>query len=82
MNTAALLDTVERLCSVELDTLDRDELADVVTASSRVRGWLDALDMRCARQGRSLADAGRAEPPTRRCSRAGIVWTTLWMEWP
>ena len=64
MDTDALLAIVERLCAVELDTLDRDELADVVTASSHVRGWLDALDLRCARQGRSLADAGRAEPAT------------------
>jgi hypothetical protein len=64
MDTDALLATVERLCAVELDTLDRDELADVVTDSSRIRGWLDALDLRCARRGRSLADAGHAEPAT------------------
>ena len=62
MERSELLATVERLCDIELDTLDRDELADVVGSTAKLRCWLDALELRCSRQGRTLADAGRAEP--------------------
>lgn len=57
-----LLTTIEHLCDVELDTLERDDLADVVATTARVRGWLDATELRCTRRARSLAKAGRAEP--------------------
>jgi hypothetical protein len=56
-----LLAVVERLSDTDVDILDRDELAGVVANAARVRGWLDALDLRCTRRGRTLADAGRAE---------------------
>jgi hypothetical protein len=62
MQREELLATVERLNDIELDLLDRDELAAIVAASARVRGWLDAVDLRCSRRGRTLADAGEAEP--------------------
>lgn len=62
MQRNELLATVESLCDVELDTLERDDLAAIVAAAARVRGWLDATELRCTRRARSLADAGRAEP--------------------
>jgi hypothetical protein len=63
MNRTDLLATVERLCDTEISTLDRDELADLNAAGARVRAWLDAHDLRCARHGRTLSEAGRAESP-------------------
>lgn len=71
MQRSELLVTVERLCDIELDMLERDELASVVAASARVRGWLDTVDLRCSRRGRTLADAGRAEPSPSILARSG-----------
>ena len=62
MQRNELLATIEQLHDIEVDTLDRDQLATLVAATARVRSWLDALELRCARQGRALADTGRAEP--------------------
>ncbi len=61
MQRKELLAIVERLCDVELDTLERDDLAEIVASAARIRGWLDATELRCTRRARSLADAGRAE---------------------
>jgi hypothetical protein len=71
MQRNELLATIEQLCNIELDILDRDELAAVVAASARVRGWLDTVDLRCSRRGRTLADAGRAEPSAAMLARIG-----------
>ena len=54
---------VEQLNGVDVDVLERDELAAVVSDVARVRGFLDALDLRCVRRGRELAAVGQAEPP-------------------
>ena len=62
MQRDELLATIEQLHDIAVDTLDRDELATIVAATARVRSWLDALELRCARQGRTLADTGRCEP--------------------
>ena len=62
MHTNDLLATVEQLDTTDIDTLDRDELAATMADTALVRGWLDAIELRCARQGRKLADAGQAEP--------------------
>ncbi len=61
MQHPELIASVERLAHIDTDTLDRDELADVVAHTARIRGWLDALELRCTRRGRTLADTGRAE---------------------
>jgi hypothetical protein len=61
MNTADVLEMIEQLGEIDLEVLDRDELATVVTAGARVRSWLDAFDLRCARRARTLAAEGRAE---------------------
>ena len=71
MQRSELLAIVERLCDVEIDTLERDELAVVVATTARVRGWLDATELRCARRGRNLADAGNAEPAPSLLARNG-----------
>lgn len=71
MQRDELLATVERLCTVELDLLERDELAAVVAASARVRGWLDGVELRCSRRGRTLAAAGHAEPSPSLIARNG-----------
>jgi hypothetical protein len=63
MNREDLLATVERLCDTEISDLDRDGLAALNAAGARVRAWLDAHDLRCARHGRALSDAGCAESP-------------------
>jgi hypothetical protein len=71
MQRDELLATVERLCDIELDVLERDELAAVVAASARVRGWLDGVELRCSRRGRNLAAAGHAEPSAALIARNG-----------
>jgi hypothetical protein len=71
MDRSDLLAIVEQLCDLEIDTLERDELADVVAATARVRGWLDATELRCTRRNRKLADAGRAEPAPSMIARKG-----------
>ncbi len=58
-----MLELVEQLARVDVDVLERDELAAVVADVARVRGFLDALDLRCVRRGRQLAAAGHAEAP-------------------
>jgi hypothetical protein len=62
MQLGDVLAIVERLGDVEFDLLDRDELAEVTACTAAVRGWLDALELRCSRRGRTLAQAGAAEP--------------------
>jgi hypothetical protein len=53
---------VEMLSATDPDVADRDELAAIVRESRRLRAWIDALDMRCARRGQELASHGQSEP--------------------
>lgn len=66
-----LLEDIEHLATVDVDAMDRDELATVVRTASHVRGWLDALDVRCVRRARLLATDGRAEPAESLLGRCG-----------
>jgi hypothetical protein len=44
--------------------VEHDELAVLVESAARVRGWLDAFDVSCARRARELHEAGRGDSPT------------------
>jgi len=66
-----LLEVIEHLATIDVDTMERDELAAVVRTASRVRGWLDALDVRCVRRARLLATDGRGEPAESFLGRCG-----------
>lgn len=68
---SAVTEDLERLARIDPSVADRDELAELVATSARVRGWLDALDVRCARRGRELAEQGRAEPAESLLGRCG-----------
>ncbi len=63
MDTDRLRDAVEALLVTDPAHLDGEGLATVVAASSAVRGWFDAFEVRCARRSRELAAAGTAPPP-------------------
>jgi len=43
--------------------MSRDETAELLDATKRVRAWLDSVELRAARRLRCLAEAGQAEPP-------------------
>ena len=62
MNAGGVSAAVASLLAAEPETVDRDEVAVIVRCSREVRSWLDALDLRCARRARELADGGHAEP--------------------
>jgi hypothetical protein len=71
MDTDRLRDAVEALLVADPDCLDGGELTAVVRASSELRSWLDALEVRCARRSRELAAAGTAPPPESLLGTAG-----------
>ncbi len=50
------------LGAADPDSMCRDETAELLDASKRVRAWLDSVELRAARRLRHLAEAGRAEP--------------------
>lgn len=49
------------------DVLEREGLGELTRAAARLRGWLDAVDVRIARRARQLAAEGRSE------SAAGVL---------
>ena len=51
------------LGAADPDSLSRDETAELLDASKRVRAWLDSIEMRASRRLRHLAEQGRAEAP-------------------
>ena len=71
MKTERLRNAFEALLAADPDCLDGDELESMLRASSEVRSWLDAYEMRCARRSRHLADAGHAPPPESLLGTAG-----------
>jgi hypothetical protein len=68
---AGVQDALARLVAADPSAVDRDELASLMAASSRVHGWLDSFDIATARRARELADAGRAEGPVSMLGRDG-----------
>ncbi len=70
-DTDRLRGAVEALLVTDPGCLDGEELATVVRASSEIRGWLDAYEVRCARRSRELAAEGTAPPPESLLGAAG-----------
>jgi hypothetical protein len=66
-----VLASVAALMQVEVDTLDRADLDAVVALSSRVRGWHDSFDLRCARRAGELQRQGKSSGAEAMFNRAG-----------
>ncbi len=63
--------TLELLLDADPAVADRDEVAALVSTATKMRAWLDAYEMRCARRTSELAAAGRSEPAGSMFVRAG-----------
>jgi Domain of unknown function (DUF222) len=64
-------DLIHKLTDSDPACCDRDELAELVTASQRMRGRLDAVDARIALRARALAEQGTCEAPSALLARGG-----------
>lgn len=62
---------LDRLLDADPAAADRDELAALVATATKMRAWLDAYDVRCARRTAELAQAGRCEPTESMFARSG-----------
>ncbi len=63
--------TLDRLLDADPAVADRDEIAVLVSTVAKMRGWLDAYEVRCARRTGELAVVGRSEPVGSMFARAG-----------
>lgn len=59
-STAAALAVLR---GADVESMSRDETAELLDASKRVRAWLDSVEMRATRRIRHLADNGHSEAP-------------------
>ena len=64
MRGTVVLEALQELLASDPDVVDRDELGELVRHSSVLRGFVDVCDVRHARRGRELAEAGESESPT------------------
>jgi hypothetical protein len=71
LSGTSICSTIGQLESSDPAVADRDELATLVATSARLRAWLDAYDVRCARRNTELADTGRSEPTASMFARNG-----------
>jgi hypothetical protein len=71
MDPEGVRSAAEALLTTDLAAADRDGVAEAVAMISRLRGWLDAVEVSCAQRSRALADDGASEPPESVLSRAG-----------
>ena len=62
---------VDRILATDPAAANRDELAAVVASVARVRSWLDAYEIGCARRAEDLARAGRCESTESMFARSG-----------
>ena len=62
---------LDRLLRTDPAVADRDEVAALVSTATKLRAWLDAYEVRCARRTRELAATGRSEPVGSMFVRAG-----------
>jgi hypothetical protein len=63
--------TLDTLVATDPAVCERDEVAALVASVARLRGWLDAYDVRCARRTGELAEAGHSEPAAALFARTG-----------
>jgi hypothetical protein len=61
MRNDGVLDTLTSLLDADPDVADRDEIGDMIRRAAKVRGWVDAADVRFARRLRELQAQGRSE---------------------
>jgi hypothetical protein len=59
-----ILEAVGVLLDADPSVADRDELGGLIGHNGKLRGFVDAFDVRCSRRSRELADAGESESPT------------------
>ena len=62
---------LDRILDTDPAAADRDELASIVASVARVRSWLDAYEIGCARRAEALARAGRCESTESMFARSG-----------
>ena len=62
---------LDRLLDMDPAVADRDEIAALVSTVAKMRGWLDAYEVRCVRRTGELAAVGRSEPVGSMFARAG-----------
>ena len=62
---------LESLLDADPALAERDEIAALVSTVAKMRGWLDAYEVRCARRTRELADSGRSESAGSMFARGG-----------
>jgi hypothetical protein len=71
MDNSDVLDGLAVLLRTDVEALDRDELDSIVALGSRVRGWHDSFDLRCARRAAELQRAGASAGAEAMFNRAG-----------
>ncbi len=62
---------LDSLLDADPAVAERDEIAALVSTVAKMRGWLDAYEVRCARRTRELVDSGRSEPAESMFARNG-----------
>lgn len=62
---------LDRLLDTDPAAADRDEIATLVSTATKMRAWLDAYEVRCARRTGELAAVGRSEPVGSMFARTG-----------
>lgn len=71
INPSDVLEGLTLLMEVDVDTLDRGELDTVVAMSSRLRGWHDSFDLRCAHRAGTLQQQGKSAGAEAMFNRVG-----------
>ncbi|MFW2335428.1 HNH endonuclease signature motif containing protein [Ilumatobacter sp.] len=63
MRDTGVLEALQALLAADPDVVDRSELGGLIAHARVVRGFVDVCDLRFARRGQELADAGESESP-------------------
>lgn len=64
MRDTGVLEAVRALLCADPELADRDQLGELIRHARKVRGFVDAADVRFSRRSRELANAGACESPT------------------
>jgi hypothetical protein len=60
---AGALEALQAMLAADPDVVDRRELGELIAQARVLRGFVDVCDLRFARRGRELAEAGESESP-------------------